>query len=96
MSETPVVEALDEAKLVRSAVIGGIQYAAVWHGGITVNVYHMETSYNDAWQETHVFTLQDDEGRAVSREEISDAIEQEFEHIASRGAVEVRYGGDGL
>lgn len=96
MSEVPVVEALDGAKLVRSAVIGGLQYAAVWHGGVTVNIYVMETKHSDSWQETHCFTLTDENGRAPSREEMNESIEDEFEHIAKQGPVEVRYGGDGL
>ena len=92
MSET-IVEALDEAKLVRAATIGGVQYVAVWHGGTTVNVYHPRSKFSDAWREMHAFTVQDEQGYAASRAVVDEAIEDEFEYVASEADAEVRYGG---
>ena len=92
MSEV-IVEALDGAKLVRAATIGGVQYVAVWHGGTTVNIYHPRSKFSDAWEETHVFTVQDEQGYAAERDVVDESIEHEFEYVASEARAEVRYGG---
>jgi hypothetical protein len=92
MSEQ-ITEVLDEARLVRAAVIGGIQHVAVWHGGRTVNVYCVETRFRDTWNEVHAFTVQGPKGFAPERETVSVEIEDTFSHIAEEAGVEVRYGG---
>lgn len=92
MSEQ-ITEILDEARLVRAAVIGGVQHVAVWHGGRTVNVYCVETRFRDTWDEVHAFTVQDEQGYAPDREVVSESIEDTFSHIAEEAGVEVRYGG---
>ena len=89
MSECSIVVALDEARLVRAATIGGIQYVAVWHGGTGVSVYCPQTSFSDTWDEMHYFTVQDEEGRPANRVVVDEAIEDEFEHVAEEAGVEV-------
>ena len=81
-----VVNALDGALLVRVAEIGGIRYAAVWHGGVSVNVYDPER-----WNEVGVFTIMDEQGRAESRDAVEVAMEEHFEQVAVEAGVEVMF-----
>lgn len=91
MSEIGLVTALDEARLVRAATICGIQYVAVWHGGTTVNVYCPETQFHDTWDAVTCFNISTDEGRPANRVVVDEAIEDQFEHIASEAGEEVRW-----
>ena len=79
-----VVNALDGALLVRVAEIGGVRYAAVWHGGVSVNVYDPTT-----WNEVGIFTLMDEQGRAESRDAVEVAMEEHFEQVGVEAGVEV-------
>lgn len=70
--------ALDGAKLVKveeSPINNPL--IAVWHGGIGVNIY-MPLYDENGIQEVDYFSLSNDEGKPVSREEMESHIEDYF------------------
>jgi len=81
MSETSIVEAIDGAEVVRARTICGIQYVAVWHGGVGVNVYCPQTQFRDTWDEVCYFTLTDEHGQPVESEEIEQAMVEHFNEV---------------
>ena len=90
MSETTYVDALEGARAVRAAWIGGYQYIAVWHGGVGFNVYCEKTG--NEFEEVDYFTLSDEEGRGVKRHEAMNAMWEHFERVAEEAGVEVLTG----
>lgn len=79
---TRVTSAIDGARAIRVEEMGGQPIAQVWHGGVTVNVYAVEGSYD--WQEIDCWTLHDAEGRAPDRNEIEKRMGQHFELMEER------------
>lgn len=63
---------LDGAKLTK--VAGDLRQLAVWHGGVTINVYATGTL-----NEITCFTLSDEKGRPESRDAVEEHIEDMFE-----------------
>ena len=83
MSEADIVNALDDAEYVQARTICGVQYVAVWHGGIGVSVYCPQTSFHDTWDEVAYFSISDEQGEPCSQDEIADAMIEHFEQVES-------------
>ncbi|AFD03994.1 ORF10 [Halorubrum pleomorphic virus 2] len=89
MSETSFVEALDGARRVRAAWIGGHQVVVVWHGGVGFNVYANKTT--SAWVEVDYFSMSDEQGEPVSESEADEAMVEHIERRADFADMEVMW-----
>lgn len=67
-----IEQVLDGARLVKVDTI--LRQLVVWHGGVTINVYGVETL-----NPITCFSLSDDKGRARPREDVEQHIEEYFE-----------------
>ncbi len=87
MSSVSFVEALDMARCVRAAWVGGFQYVVVWQGGVGFNVYSQKNA--SEWEEVDYFTLSDEQGQPVKRSEANAAMREHFERVADEAGCEV-------
>lgn len=76
MHDSQLKRALDGAKLVRVKDYTVHSYVQAWHGGTQVNIYQCD---DNGWRELTVWSLSDEEGKPVSREEIDEHMEKHWE-----------------
>jgi hypothetical protein len=74
-----IVEVLREAELVKADEALGCEFVLVWCGGVTVNTWaEMEKG---EWKNTDSFSVSDDRGRPVEREEMKQHMEMYAENV---------------
>lgn len=82
MTEVMIEQVLDEeVELVKTERIGGVTLVQLWYGGQTVRVFTTMTGQDETWNELSVWTMSDEEGLPVSRSEIGERMETEWEYI---------------
>jgi hypothetical protein len=81
MTEIGVIDALDGAQAVKVDIICGVQFAQVWHGGTTVNVYNVKNARDGFWREVTCWSMSDERGRPVERDEIVKHMRMHFDNL---------------